>query len=98
MPPGKLSVVVRFSVFSIVTSSIRRTTKVNFLIVELKVSVKGSIAAKSEPPEKGGGGGGGGGGGSTITRVCLFKEVFAKSYYNGRKCAAGSGTRPSRRH
>ena len=45
MPPGKLSVVVRFSVFSIVTSSIRRTTKVNCLIVELKVSVKGSIAA-----------------------------------------------------
>ena len=52
MPPGKLSVAVRFSVFSIVSSSVRRTTKVNFLIVELKVSVKGSIAAKSEPPEK----------------------------------------------
>ena len=68
MPPGKLSVAVRFSVFSIVTSSIRRTTKVNCLIVELKVSVKGLIAAKSEPPEKKGGGGN--------SRVCLFKEVL----------------------
>ena len=45
MSPGKLKIAVRFSAISSMLSLIRGTSKVNCWTLELKVRVKGPIAA-----------------------------------------------------